>query len=85
MLLRDWLKDNPSRRSLLESRTQAHPITIARWAAGLSIPRPPMMDLVREITEGEVTVADHYAALAEGEKRRAEKAERKRLTQAEAA
>ncbi|WP_424140408.1 hypothetical protein [Roseomonas chloroacetimidivorans] len=48
-------------------------MTIARWAAGISLPRPDAMAAVEELTAGAVTPADHYAAFAARKARRSQK------------
>lgn len=62
MLLRDWIKADRSRRLALEHGTGAHPVTLARWSAGIAIPRPSHVAVIHQITGGQVTAADHYAA-----------------------
>jgi uncharacterized radical SAM superfamily Fe-S cluster-containing enzyme len=56
---------------VIEAGTGAHPVTLARWSAGIAIPRPSAIATIEELTDGEVTAADHYAAANARRARRA--------------
>jgi hypothetical protein len=75
MLLREWIKADRSRRDRLKEATGAHPITLARWAAGIAIPRADAIAQIEQITDGDVGAADHYAAAQARKMRRAGQAQ----------
>jgi len=62
MKLNDFLADNGLSHTQFGERVGVSQAAISRYANGLRIPKPDVIERIEAETDGKVTAADHYAA-----------------------